>query len=70
MKNESPKKQLWVEAIIQIISLIALITLFYLDKYQHEILPPVNDLWYAILLGLSVWGRGVVLIIESFIKKK
>lgn len=44
MKNEPPKK-LWVEAIIQIISLIALITLFYLDKYQHEIIPPVNDLW-------------------------
>ena len=70
MKNEPPKKQLWVEAIIQIISLIALITLFYLDKYQHEIIPPVNDLWYAILLGLSVWGRGIVLIIEAFIKKK
>ena len=70
MKNEPPKKQLWVEAIIQIIALIALITLFYLDKYQHEIIPPVNDLWYAILLGLSVWGRGVILIIETFIKKK
>ena len=70
MRNEPPKKQLWVEAIIQIISLIALITLFYLDKYQHEIIPPVNDLWYAILLGLSVWGRGVILIIETFIKKK
>ena len=69
MKNEPPKT-LWVEAIIQIISLIALITLFYLDKYQHEIIPPVNDLWYAILLGLSVWGRGVVLIIEALIKKK
>ena len=69
MKNEPPKK-LWVEAIIQIISLIALIALFYLDKYQHEIIPPVNDLWYAILLGLSVWGRGIVLIIEAFIKKK
>ena len=69
MKNEPPKK-LWVEAIIQIIALIALITLFYLDKYQHEIIPPVNDLWYAILLGLSVWGRGIVLIIEAFIKKK
>lgn len=70
MRNEPPKKQLWVEAIIQIIALIALITLFYLDKYQHEIIPPVNDLWYAILLGLSVWGRGVILIIETFIKKK
>ena len=69
MKNEPPK-QLWVEAIIHIISLIALITLFYLDKYRHEIIPPVNDLWYAILLGLSVWGRGIVLIIEAFIKKK
>ena len=69
MKNEPPKK-LWVEVSIQIISLIALITLFYLDKYQHEIIPPVNDLWYAILLGLSVWGRGIVLIIEAFIKKK
>lgn len=69
MKKEPPKK-LWGEVIIQIISLIALITLFYLDKYQHEIIPPVNDLWYAILLGLSVWGRGIVLIIEAFIKKK
>ena len=69
MKNEPPKK-LWVEVIIQIISLIALLTLFYLDKCQHEVIPPVNDLWYAILLGLSVWGRGVILIIEVFIKKK
>ena len=69
MKNE-PHKHLWVEAIIQIISLIALITLFYLDKYQHEIHPPVNDLWYATLLGLSVRGSGIVLIIEAFIKKK
>ena len=69
MKNEPPKK-LWVEAIIQIIALIALITLFYLDKYQHEIIPPVNDLWYAILLGLSVWGRSIVFNIEAFKKKK
>lgn len=58
-KKIDVKNQVLPEIIIQIIALVCLIIIFYLDKYSHKIIPPLDDIWYAVLIGIFTFGRTI-----------
>jgi hypothetical protein len=40
--------------IIQVIFIILLIVMFAIDKVLHMVEPPLQDIWYMIVLALAV----------------
>lgn len=65
-KDTDAKNQVLPEIIIQIIALLCLIVIFYLDKYSHKIIPSLDDVWYAALIGIFTFGRTI----KDIIKRK
>lgn len=65
-KDTDGKNHVLPEIIIQIIALLCLIVIFYLDKYSNKIIPPLDDIWYAVLIGIFTFGRTI----KDIIKRK
>ena len=49
------EKQKWLsKIIIQIVFIIILISMFYIDKVLHLVSPPLQDTWYALVFIFAV----------------
>lgn len=68
MKPDNTNNRL-PEFILQIMGALAFFGMFYADRVAHVIDPPLNDLWYAVAVGIAVFGSGFAKMLDRFRKK-
>ena len=54
---------------VQVLAWLGLLLLYITDKLYRMVEPPLGDMWYAILTGVGVFGRGFEAVVKLWLKK-